>query len=178
MKLFCAFWLGIVCLTANSVLGAAGPETFKVSEFSFKRPATWDWVETASPMRKAQLKIWDAKKEKSGEVVFFYFGEGNGGGTAANVDRWLGQFQEPRAKINSKVEDAKVGNQKITYVQAEGTYKSGMPGGPQTPMAGTMLMGAILESEQGNVFVKLTAPVSLAKSARDDFRKMVESVTK
>ena len=42
-----------------TVLHAAdAPTTFKVSEFTFQRPAKWEWVETASPMRKAQLKVF------------------------------------------------------------------------------------------------------------------------
>ena len=76
-------------------------------------------------MRKAQLKVGSG--EKSAEVVFFYFGEGNGGGTKANVDRWLGQFQD---KSNPKVEDVRVGKHTVTHVQVEGTYMSGMPGRP------------------------------------------------
>jgi hypothetical protein len=50
-----------------------------------------------------------------------------------------------------------------------------MPGGPKTPQPDTMLIGAILESEQGNVFVRLTGPLNLAKSSQGAFRKMVES---
>lgn len=125
-------------------------------------------------MRKAQLKINSADKKESGEVVFFYFGEGGGGGTKANIDRWLGQFEEPKDKISSKIEEATINKRKVTYVQAQGTYLSGMPGGPRTPQPNTMLLGAILESDQGSVFVKLTAPLDLAKSSLPVFRKMVE----
>ena len=108
-------WLGTGTLLADS------PTTFKVSELTFTRPTGWEWVEVTSPMRKAQLKVVDAKA--SAEVIFFHFGPGGAGGTKANVDRWLGQFQEPRDKINAKTEDVTVGKHKVTYVQAEGTYK-------------------------------------------------------
>jgi hypothetical protein len=155
-------------------LAADAPATFKVGEFTFARPADWAWVESPSTMRKAQLKISSADKKQNGEVVFFYFGEGGGGGTKANIDRWLGQFEEPKEKIDSKVEEVTVNKRKVTYVQAQGTYLSGMPGGPKTPQPNTMLLGAILESEQGSVFIKLTAPVALAKSSQPAFRKMVE----
>ena len=59
------------------------------------------------------------------------------------MDRWFRQFEEPRDKINAKTEDVTVGKHKVTYVSAEGTYKSGMPGGPQTPMPNYALVGAI-----------------------------------
>ena len=161
-----------------SVFSADGPATFKVSEFTFKRPANWEWVETSSAMRKAQLKVPGADKKESGEVVFFYFGESGGGGTKANIDRWLGQFQEPKDKIKSKVEEVTAEKRKITYVQAEGTYMSGMPGGAKTAQPNTMLLGAILESDNGNVFVKLTGPAALTKASADEFKKMVEGALK
>ena len=87
------------------------PATFKVSEFTFKRPADWGWVETTTAMRKAQLKVTDAKSKESAEVVFFYFGPGGGGGTKANVDRWLGQFQDAS---EPKSEEVTLGKTRVT----------------------------------------------------------------
>lgn len=160
---------------ATNTLLAAPPATFKVSEFTFTRPVQWEWVETTLPMRQAQLKVTDPKTKESAEVVFFYFGPGSGGGTKANVDRWLGQFQEPKEKINSKVEEVTVANKQVTYVQAEGTYMSGMPGGPKTAQPNSMLLGAIIESDQGNVFVRMTGPKTLVKNSNAEFKKLVES---
>jgi hypothetical protein len=165
-------------LTSWTGFAAGAPATFKVGEFTFSRPGSWDWVETTSPMRKAQMKISDQEKKESAEVVFFFFGEGNGGGVQANVDRWLGQFEEPKDKIQAKVEKVGVGKRQVTYVQAEGTYLSGMPGGTKTPQPNSMLLGAILESEQGAVFIKLTGPAKLAAGSKEDLRKMVEGAMK
>jgi hypothetical protein len=159
-------------------LAAEAPATFQVSEFTFKRPPAWEWIETTSAMRKAQLKVLSADKKESAEVVFYYFGRGGGGGTQANVDRWLGQFQEPREQIKAKVEEVTVNKRKVTYVQAEGTYLSGMPGGPKTPQPDSMLLGAVLESESGNVFVKMTGPAALAKASTTEFKQMVEGALK
>src|SRR6185436_1836522 len=141
-----------------NLFAADAPKTFSVSEFTFTRPADWEWVPSTSAMRKAELKVESKDKKEKAEVIFFHFGESNGGGTQANVDRWLGQFQEPKDKLRSKVEEVTVGNRKITHVEAEGTYMSGLPGGPKKPMPNSMLIGAILESDQGNVFVRLTGP--------------------
>ena len=171
LSLLCALF-SIVCAAS---VRADAPATFKVGSFTFTRPATWEWVEVTSAMRKAQLRVTDAGSKASAEAIFYYFGQGDGGGTKANVDRWLGQFQEPRDKINAKVEEVTVGKTKITYVQAEGTYSSGMPGGPTTPMADYALLGAILESDQGNVFVRMTGPKALVKSSVADFKKLIES---
>jgi hypothetical protein len=139
----------LLVIFLGSAVAAEAPATFKVGEFTFTRPADWQWQESTSMMRKAQLKVSSADKKQTGEVVFFHFGEGNGGGTQANIDRWLGQFEEPKDKLNSKVEEVTVNKRKVHYVQAQGTYQSGMPGGPKTPQPNTMLLGAILESPQG-----------------------------
>jgi len=159
----------------NGLRAADAPATFKVSEFTFTRPANWEWVESTSQMRKAELKVVDEKTKAKAEVVFYHFGQGGAGGTQANVDRWLGQFVEPRDKINAKTEEANAGKHKVTYVSAEGTYKSGMPGGPQTTMPNYALLGAIIEASEGSVFVKMTGPKELIKSASADFKKMVKS---
>jgi hypothetical protein len=164
----------VLIATAVVAFAADAPTKFTVSEFVFTRPADWQWIEVNSVMRKAQLKIVDADKKDSAEVIFFFFGEGGGGVTKANIDRWLSQFEEPKDKLNSKVEEVTIAQRKVTYVQAEGTYLSGMPGGPKTPQPNTMLLGAIIESDQGNVFIRLTGPIKLVKASQPALRKMVE----
>jgi hypothetical protein len=175
MKTFVKLGLLLLVALPSYLFAAAGPKSFQVGEFSFSSPQDWEWVPSTSSMRKAELRVEDKDKKQKAEVVFFHFGEGGGGGTKANIDRWLGQFEEPREKINAKIDDAKVKNRKVTYVQAEGTYLSGMPGGPKTPQPNSMLLGAILESDQGNVFIRMTGPADLVKASRDDFKKMVEA---
>jgi len=54
---------------------------------------------------------------------------------------------------------------------------SGMPGGPKTPQPNTMLLGAILESAKGNVFVRMTGPARLVKASQAEFKKMIESAS-
>lgn len=168
--------LAATCLTrlAPSTAAADQPATFPVSSLSFARPASWDWVPSQSPMRKAVLKVPNTSGE-AGEVIFFHFGPGNGGGTQANVERWFRQFREPKDQIKARTEEAKSGSAKVTYVLAEGTYLSGMPGGPQTPKPGFALLGAILEDPAGHIFIRFTGPKTVVDAGAADFRKMVES---
>ena len=174
-----AFALALLTFAfARFALAAEAPTSFQVSEFTFKRPPAWEWIETTSSMRKAQLKVPGADKKESADVVFYYFGQGGGGGTQANIDRWLGQFEEPKDKINAKVEEVTVEKRKVTYVRGEGTYLSGMPGGSKTPQPNSMLLGAILESDRGDVFVKMTGPATLTKASINQFKQMVEGALK
>jgi len=162
---------------AQVSMAADAPATFEVAGLKFKRPATWEWVETTSSMRKAQLKVTEAKTKETAEIVYFHFG-GDGGGTDANVQRWLGQFVEPRDEKNTKVEKTKVGSTPVAYVRAEGTYSSGMPGGPKTPLKDHVLLGAIVEGKEGHVFIRYTSPKALATASEKEFKAMVESALK
>ena len=134
-------------------------------------------MESRSPMRKAQYEVTEGKE--SAEVVFFHFGPGGAGGKQANIDRWLGQFKEPKDQIKPKIEEINAEGRQCTLVQAEGTYLSGPPGGEKTAVPGSMLMAAILEGgEQGPVFVKMTGPKGVVEKSRAEFRKMIESALK
>ncbi|HEX3798518.1 MAG TPA: hypothetical protein VH413_07440 [Verrucomicrobiae bacterium] len=169
-------FLGLIILLASlTAVRADAPATFTVGEFTFTRPAKFEWVEVTSEMRKAQLKVSDPDTKAVAEIVFFQFGPGAAGGVQANVDRWMRQFAEPRDQIHAAKEEVTVGKTKITYASAEGTYKSGMPGSTLTPMPDYALQGAIIDSDDGAVFVRMTGPKALVKASTDDFKKMVES---
>lgn len=174
MRVFHRIALSVLMLASVASLKAAeAPATFKVSELSFARPEGWGWVPSQG-MRKAQLSVPNTSGE-AGEVIFFHFGPNNGGGTQANVERWYRQFQGSKEEIKARSEDAKGAAGKIVYVFAEGTYMSGMPGGPQTPKAGFALAGAIVEHPAGAVFVKFTGPKAVVEGGKAAFRKMVEA---
>jgi hypothetical protein len=155
-----------LCLTASTLL-AEDPVKFPVGGLEFSRPAAWTWVPVSSPMRKAQLRVPGATAESGADITFFHFGAGGGGGAQANIQRWLGQFQSKEGV--SKVEPQEIGGTKVTLVTTEGTFNSGMPGGPTTPLADHALLGAIVEHPEGDVFVKMTGPAALVKGSRPAF---------
>lgn len=146
---------------------AADPVEFGVGSFTFDRPSGWQWIVPSSSMRKAQLAV--PGEPETGEVTFFHFGVGQGGGVQANVDRWFGQFQNG---TNGQTVET-IGKTKVTFVEASGTFLSGMPGTAPTPKDGFALRGAILESATGDVFVKFTGSASVVQGASAAFREMI-----
>ena len=163
--------LGLVGTTA---FGADEPATFKVGAFNFTRPAEWSWVPVPpamQAMRKAQLTAPGKEGGKPADIIFYYFGAGQGGGVKPNVDRWLAQFPEKTAP--EKVEEKEIGGTKVTFVSVEGTYSSGMPTGPKTPMTGYALQGAILDHADGAVFVKMTGPAPAVQAAQARFQEFI-----
>lgn len=166
----------LLCALLLSLATAAfaADDTFKAGALTFQKPASFKAKELPpGGMRAAQLEY--TADGKTAEAIFFFFGAGGAGAIQANIDRWLGAFEEPKDKINSKVEKKKAGANEITYVEAEGTYKSGMPGGPTTPKPGSKLLGAIIENAGGNIFVRFVGPAATVKAGDADFRKMIES---
>jgi hypothetical protein len=157
-------------------VAAENQKKFEVSEFTFKAPKGWETVESTSSMRAAELKV--SKGEDKAEVIFFYFGSGGAGGTQANIERWFRQFQEPKDQLNPKIEETSVGNTKVAYVHAEGTYLSGLPSGPKTALKDHRLLGAIVEGNRGHVFIRMTGPTELVKESTEAFKGMVEGALK
>ena len=158
-------------------LAAQAQEKFKVSTVTFSRPAGWESLPAAG-MRAAELRLVDAKTKEEAETAFFHFGPANGGGTEANIKRWLGLFVEQGEALKQNVAQTKAGRTAITYVQAEGTYMKGPPLGDKTAMRGYILLGAIVEAEGGHIFIRMTGPAALMKASTADFKKMVEAPLK
>jgi hypothetical protein len=150
---------------------AIEPAVFQVGNFNFDRPSGWKWVVPSSVMRKAQLSVPGADGGTA-DVTFFHFGPGQGGGVQANVDRWFAQF----GNSNTSQSEEKVDATRVVHVQARGTFQSGMPGGPTTPLENYALLGAILGDDQnGDVFVKMTGPAAVVESAKPLFNEMVRA---
>jgi len=165
---------GFVAFIATALSAETRAESVKVEAFTFAVPEGWKSVTPSSPMRKAQLEI--ARGPEKAEVTFFHFGADQGGTAEDNVARWYAQF--PGSEKNRITEHVQIGSVKVTFAMTEGTFSSGMPGGPTTPMEGYALCGAILESAAGNVFIKMTGPNAVVKASIESFKKMVTAAAK
>jgi len=164
-------WAGFNGFAAD----APKPEVFKVSTHTFTAPAKWKSTPTGSRMRAAQFTVPGKAKADAAECVLFYFGPGQAGGAAANLQRWVGQFAlDPKPII--KTEEAKYGETPVVYLFAEGTFMSGPPfGGAKVPKKNHGMTAAVLGTKPGYIFVKLTGPKATVEAAKADFKKMIES---
>jgi hypothetical protein len=164
-----------LCLLATIVRTSAAedPAAFDVGPLKFQRPPEWKWVPVSSPMRKAQLSIPGTDPAKPAELTFFHFGQGQGGDVQANAQRWLQQFKSKEGA--QKIEPLETGGAKVTLVSTEGTFAGGMPGQPSKPMDDYALLGAIIESDSGAVFAKMTGPSATVKAARGKFIDFIKA---
>ena len=168
--------LPVVCgLFFIFVVPPAAAETFRAGAFEFEAPAGWQSEPPQSAMRQAQFRIANPGDGPDGSCIFFYFGPGRGGSAEANIERWRRQFAEPRAQRTAVVTVEEIAGRQVRYFCGSGTFLSGMPGGPKTPLPGITLLGAILESVKGNIYVRLVALTALADAQQAAFKRMVES---
>jgi hypothetical protein len=128
-------------------------------------PAGWEVVSTNTGMRLATYRI-GPQAEMS--VVRA------GGSTDANIERWLGQFDEAGLETRATRE---VRGLKVTIVEVSGTYLgSGMGTALPAPQQGYALLGAIVETSGSPYFFKLVGPEAAVKAARARFDELVASV--
>jgi len=118
------------------------------------------------------------------ECAVYYFGPSQGGGIRENIDRWIGQFDQPDGSSSQAVavtEKLEVNGMPVTTVEVSGTYTASM-GGPMSGGGGALedyrMRGAIIEGPQGAVFFKLTGPDTAVVTLREHFDAMIGSVNR
>ena len=168
--------VAVAILSISAFSGAQDKEPIKAGEFSFTYGEPWIRQAVTSSMRAGQLTYKQAdEKLQNVDVVFFYFGTGGAGGIQANIDRWAGQFVG-EAKTNT--EKKTVNEREIVYFTGNGTFEESMGGpfsGNRVKKENHSVLAAILPSDNGPVFLKMTGPADAVEAARASFEKLAES---
>jgi len=132
-------------------------------------------------MRKAQYKLPRAEGDmEDGELVVFYFGEGQGGSVEANVQRWIGQFKKadgsPAGDVARRT-TKEVRGIKVTIVDVSGTYTGGGPMmSSGDPKPSYRMLAAVAETRGGPWFVKLTGPTRTVTRWEPGFQEFLDSM--
>jgi hypothetical protein len=158
------------CLLATLCLADSG------AGIQWTAPAAWK-ADAQRPMRLATYTV-----APGAECAVYFFGAGQGGSVDANLDRWIGQFQQPDGKPSksaAKIAKKTAHGWPLTTVDVAGAY-TGM-GGPTAPagapaMPGYRMLAAIVEGPQGSVFFKFTGPAKVVAANQAAFDKMLESL--
>jgi hypothetical protein len=132
-------------------------------------------------MRTAQYVLPRAEGDpEDGSLVVFYFGAGQGGSTQANLDRWIGQMEQPDgtpSTSKARTEKLKVGTLPVTILDVSGTFTGEMsPGsGVRNNQSNYRMQAAVIETPGGPYFVKLVGPQKTLAKWEREFRKFIES---
>ena len=151
------------------------------SSLKFTVPAGWVEEERTSSMRIAQYRLPKAAGDaEDASLVLYYFGQGQGGSTAANIERWVGQIQQAdgsASKTRSKEESLEAHGLKVTIVDVAGTYVAETAPGSGTfhNQPGYRLRAAVVETPKGSYFVKLVGPEKTVAQWNESFLSYLRS---
>jgi len=175
LKTGLAILIGLVFAMSLQVL--AVPQK---SELKFTVPAGWIEEPRTSSMRVAQYKLPKAPTDtEDALLVLYYFGQGQGGSAAANVERWVGQMKQAdgAAAKDSKEEHFETNGLKVTTVDVSGTYVAEKaPGsGEFYNSAGYRMRAAVVETPNGSYYVKLVGPEKTVAQWNESFLSYLKS---
>jgi hypothetical protein len=93
-----------------------------------------------------------------------------------NIERWHGQFEMEKEPAEPVVKE--VNKVKVHLVDLSGTYLDtmGNPAGPKSKKENYRMLAAIIETSEGNYYVKCYGPAATMEKNVEAFNKMIESV--
>jgi hypothetical protein len=130
---------------------------------TFSTPQGWRQSAGGSAMRVAEFTLPHADGDtEDAQLIVYYFG-GQGGSVDANIQRWVGQMQQPDGKASSAVakkQTRTVNGLTVTLVDVGGTYVAEMAPGAASRYnkAHYRLRAGVVETTNGPYFIKLTGP--------------------
>ena len=154
-----------------------GQAASQQASLKFTVPAGWIEEERTSSMRVAQYRLPRvAGDTEDASVVLYYFGQGQGGSAAANIERWIGQIKQAEGS-SAKEEHLEVNGLKLTTVDVAGIYTA-----ETAPGSGTFynkpsyrLRAAVVETPRGSYYVKLVGPEKTVIQWNDSFLSYLKS---
>jgi hypothetical protein len=162
-----------IAAAGNDMNGAPMAANAPAGAQFWTAPPDWKQLPNPSTMRLATYRIPRA----SGDTQDTDLSVVQAGGTAdANIDRWLGQFDQA-GKDTRTVKT--VHGMKVTIVEVQGTYLGGgmMADNQPTSNPGWALLAAIVETPGMPTFFKMVGPAKSVAAARPAFGALLASVT-
>lgn len=147
----------------------------------FTAPPEWTVREPASSMRVAEFTLPRSPADREdGELVVYFFG-GSGGSVDANLERWIGQMQQPDgrpSKDRARRTERQVNGLGVTMLDVSGTYVAEVrPGSTERHNKPRFSMrAAVVTTPKGPYFVKAVGPAETMGRWNDAFEKFIASL--
>ena len=171
------------CLTLMAALGSAlaaeegKGEKIEFGDYSMQAPKDWTKKQPKVNIIAYEFAAPAAEGDKiDGRMTIM----AAGGSVEANLERWYGQFAQPDGSATAdkaKVEEKKIADQTVHMVDISGTFKDQAgPFAPAVVREGYRMLAAIIETKQGNLFVKFYGPEKTIKQHEEAFKGMIGSL--
>jgi hypothetical protein len=147
----------------------------------FTAPKDWTAKPASSSMRVAEYVLPRAAGDaEDGELVVYFFG-GTGGSVDANIERWLGQMQQPDGKSSRDVAtraNRVVNGLNVTTLDLGGTYVAEVrPGSSERHnKPGFWMRAAVVTTPRGPYFAKAVGPAKTMAKWKDGLDAFIGSM--
>jgi len=176
-----AFCLG-ACASKGTAISQSQNNKNSTGTLTFTAPSDWISEKTTSSMRVAQYKLPKVVgDEDDASLVIYYFGQGQGGTAAANIERWVNQMQQPDggpSKDRAKQSTQTINGLKVEPVDISGTYAAEMAPGSGTfnNKPNFRMKAAVIETPKGSYFIKLVGPEKTINNQDQPFATFLKSL--
>ena len=177
MTLRLSLLAGLVCLVGSSAAAVGADEdkqTMKLGPVTIVAPKDWTYKKPAISFIAYEYTVPASKDDKAdGRFTV----SSAGGSVEQNIERWYGQFSQDDGgdtKKRAKTEKKTISGRPVHFVDVRGTYKDLRPG--TSPQKNYRLLAAIVETDDGNLFLKLVGPERTIADHEKAFRKMDEEM--
>lgn len=145
------------------------------SKFKSPRPATWTWTTPRSDMRIANYILEAAEENDVAELSIMQFDKNEGGELSMNIERWKKHFRSNAGgPVKAVVSDAIVAGLPTTIVEITGEY---MGIGASWHRYNYTMRIALIEFEEGNIFLKLLGPTDTINLHQNAWNSFLDSTT-
>jgi hypothetical protein len=138
-----------------------------------KAPGGWKKVQPKINMIEAEFAIPKLEADEvNGRVTIM----ASGGSIEQNIERWYGQFELAKEPAEPVVKE--INQVKVHIVDLQGTYLDtmGNPAGPKSKKENYRMLAAIIETPEGNYYVKCYGPAATMDKNVAAFNQMIDSV--
>lgn len=150
---------------------AAASDALVIGGLAFSLPEGWSRVPPANPMRLAEVHVPAASADPAALCIVTF--STAGGDVQANIDRWAAQVRTGDGQPSTPdMERRSVAGIEFTIAAMTGVYV-GM--GNEPAQQDWTLRGAIAQTPQGLLFIKMTGPADAMTAAADGFAALISS---
>lgn len=160
-----------------------GTTEASIAGIAFFPPAEWTDL-GPTDMRQGNYYYGPVGDDADSAVMaVFYFGPSQGGSIQDNLERWIGQMKmsdggDPHNE--AKMTEIMAGDIKVHLLKVPGIYTAagGMMSQGSSEKEGYLMVAAVVEAPEGNVFFKLTGPEKTASEMGAGMVQVLKAVKK
>lgn len=170
-------------LPGTSANFTIGTTQASIAGIAFFPPTEWTDL-GPSGMRQGNYYYGPIDNDADSAVMaVYYFGPSQGGTIEANLERWINQMKMPDGgdpHDEAKMTEMMAGDIKVHLLKVPGTYTAagGMMSQGSMEKDGYLMVAAVVEAPEGNVFFKLTGPEKTATEMGAGLVQVLKAVHK